>query len=64
MQSLFTPKTGTITETIRGIVDRVTYHNPDSGWSVLRVFPFNSPLGSTVIGKRVSEYDDKSAGYD
>lgn len=37
------PLTGTINETLRGIVDRVTYHNPDNGWSVLRVFPFNSP---------------------
>jgi exodeoxyribonuclease V alpha subunit len=43
MQFPFSPPTGTITETIRGIVDRVTYHNPDNGWSVLRVFPFNSP---------------------
>ena len=34
---------GTITESIRGIVDRVTYHNPDNGWSVLRVFPFDNP---------------------
>ncbi len=32
-----------IVETVRGIVDRVTYHNPDSGWSVLRVSPFNNP---------------------
>jgi exodeoxyribonuclease V alpha subunit len=32
-----------ITENLRGIVQRVTYHNPDSGWSVLRVTPFNSP---------------------
>ncbi len=36
-------QTNTITERIRGIVDRVTYHNPDSGWSVLRVSPFNDP---------------------
>ena len=36
-------KTNTITERIRGIVDRVTYHNPDNGWSVLRVLPFNNP---------------------
>ena len=34
---------GTIIESIRGIVDRVTYHNPDNGWSVLRVLPFNNP---------------------
>jgi len=32
-----------ITEKIRGIVQRVTYHNSESGWSVLRVAPFNSP---------------------
>lgn len=35
--------TSTITETIKGIVDRVTYHNPDNGWSVLRVSPFDNP---------------------
>ena len=34
---------GTITESISGIVDRVTYHNPDNGWSVLRVLPFDNP---------------------
>ena len=34
---------GTIAESIRGIVDRVTYHNPDNGWSVLRVLPFDNP---------------------
>ena len=32
-----------ITESISGIVDRVTYHNPDTGWSVLRITPFNNP---------------------
>ncbi len=32
-----------ITENLRGIVQRVTYHNADTGWSVLRVSPFNSP---------------------
>jgi exodeoxyribonuclease V alpha subunit len=37
------PLTGVITETLSGIVDRVTFHNPDTGWSVLRVSPFNSP---------------------
>ena len=36
-------QTGTVTETVRGIVDRVTYHNPDNGWSVLRVSPFDNP---------------------
>ena len=29
-------------ETLRGIVQRVTYHNSDSGWSVLRVSPYDS----------------------
>lgn len=43
MPSQSIPQTGAITETIRGIVDRVTYHNPDNGWSVLRVLPFNNP---------------------
>ena len=43
MRHLPDSQTSTITEAIRGIVDRVTYHNPDSGWSVLRVFPFNNP---------------------
>ena len=43
MQNPARTQTGVITETIRGIVDRVTYHNPDNGWSVLRVLPFNNP---------------------
>jgi len=43
MQNPIHRQTGTITESIRGIVDRVTYHNPDNGWSVLRVLPFNNP---------------------
>ncbi len=28
---------------MKGIVDRVTFHNPDNGWSILRVTPFNNP---------------------
>ena len=32
-----------IEEVVRGIVQRVTYHNAESGWSVLRVTPFDSP---------------------
>jgi len=31
-----------ITEVLTGIVHRITYHNQDNGWSVLRVIPFNS----------------------
>ncbi|MGB8717786.1 MAG: AAA family ATPase, partial [Desulfobacterales bacterium] len=33
---------GRVTEKIRGIVDRVTYHDPDTGWSVLRVLSFDN----------------------
>ena len=36
-------QTGVIEETVVGIVDRVTYHNADNGFSILRVFPFNNP---------------------
>lgn len=32
-----------IEESFTGIVNRVTYHNADNGWSVLRVQPFNAP---------------------
>ncbi len=32
-----------IAETLTGIVNRVTYHNPDNGWSVLRVQPLDRP---------------------
>lgn len=31
-----------VKEKIRGVVERVTYHNESNGWSVLRVSPFNS----------------------
>jgi len=37
------PRTGKITERLRGIVDRVTFHNADNGWSVLRVRPLADP---------------------
>jgi len=39
----------TIVETLNGIVSRVTYHNADNGWSVLRVEPFNSPLQQETV---------------
>mgnify|MGYP001550734118 CR=1 FL=1 len=39
----------TILETLTGIVQRVTYHNPDTGWSVLRVSPFNRPQGQEIV---------------
>ncbi|WYD81118.1 MAG: AAA family ATPase [Candidatus Electrothrix gigas] len=42
----FSP-TARLTEKIRGIVQRITYHNQDNGWSVLRVNPFDAH-GETV----------------
>ena len=39
----------TITETLTGIVNRVTYHNPAIGWSVLRVQPFQSPRQQETV---------------
>lgn len=38
----------TITEVLIGIVNRVTYHNSTTGWSVLRVQPFQSQQQETV----------------
>lgn len=36
---------------LSGIVERVTYHNAENGWSVLKVSPFNEPqkLATVVI---------------
>ncbi|WP_300463975.1 AAA family ATPase [Desulfobacula sp.] len=42
-------QTGVITEVLKGIVDRVTFHNPDNGWSILRVLPFNNPHGQETV---------------
>ena len=39
----------TITEVLTGIVNRVTYHNPTTGWSVLRVQPFQSPQQEETV---------------
>jgi len=36
-------QTGFIPEIIKGVVDRVTFHNPDNGWSILKVQPFDNP---------------------
>ncbi len=41
--------TGIINERLSGIVDRVTFHNPDNGWSVLRVNPFDNPLQQETV---------------
>lgn len=38
-----------IHEKVRGIVQRVTYHNPDTGWSVLKVSPFESPMNLETV---------------
>ena len=38
-----------IEEQVAGIVNRVTYHNEDTGWSVLRVNPFNSPESQVTV---------------
>jgi len=43
------PRTGTITERLRGIVDRVTFHNADNGWSVLRVRPLANPYQQETV---------------
>ncbi|MEH0019410.1 MAG: AAA family ATPase [Desulfobacter sp.] len=34
---------GYMPETLKGVVDRVTFHNPDNGWSILRVLPVDTP---------------------
>ena len=38
-----------IKEKVHGIVERVTYHNPENGWSVLRVSPFNNPASLETV---------------
>jgi exodeoxyribonuclease V alpha subunit len=43
MQKPLNSQTGVIEETVYGTVDRVTFHNPENGWSILRVLPFNNP---------------------
>ncbi len=48
---------GIIQETIKGIVDRVTFHNPDNGWSILRVTPFSNPhQQDTVIVHQIKVF--------
>ena len=42
-------RTGIINEILTGIVDRVTFHNPDNGWSILRLMPFNNPHGQETV---------------
>ncbi len=42
-------QTGVITEVLKGIVDRVTFHNPENGWSILRVMPFTHPQSQETV---------------
>ena len=49
MQQQSVSRTGVIAEILKGIVDRVTFHNPDNGWSILRVTPFNNPHGQETV---------------
>lgn len=49
MQPPIVKQTGVITERLKGIVDRVTFHNADNGWSVLRVLPFDHPLQQETV---------------
>jgi exodeoxyribonuclease V alpha subunit len=34
---------------LKGIVERITYHNPDNGWSVLRVQPFDQRQEAATV---------------
>jgi exodeoxyribonuclease V alpha subunit len=43
MQKPLSHRTGIIEETLSGIVDRVTFHNPENGWAILRLTSFNNP---------------------
>ncbi|MBF0471494.1 MAG: AAA family ATPase [Gammaproteobacteria bacterium] len=38
-----------ITESLTGIIQRVTFHSAESGWSVLRVQPFNAPESQETV---------------
>ncbi len=50
-------ETGVIHETLTGIVDRVTYHNPENGWSVLRVLSFdNRHQQETVVVHQIKVF--------
>jgi len=38
-----------IPETLKGVVDRITFHNPDNGWAVLKVLPFDAPNSRATV---------------
>ncbi|RJP93497.1 MAG: recombinase RecD [Desulfobacteraceae bacterium] len=57
MQKPSAIETGIIHETLTGIVDRVTYHNPENGWSVLQVLSFdNHHQHETVVVHQIKVY--------
>ncbi len=37
--------------TLEGVVERIVYSHPDTGWTVLRVSPAGSPAKLTVVGR-------------
>ncbi|OQX09738.1 MAG: recombinase RecD [Desulfobulbaceae bacterium A2] len=48
---------GVVEERLRGVVERVSFHNPDSGWSVLRLRPhgrYGEPC--TVVAHQVQVF--------
>ncbi len=49
MEPMQSHHTGVIQESLQGIVERVTFHNADSGWSILRVTPLGSPQGHETV---------------
>jgi exodeoxyribonuclease V alpha subunit len=36
-------------ETLSGVVERITYHNPENGWAVLQVNPFDARGGTATV---------------
>lgn len=57
MQQPSSTQTGVIQESLTAIVDRVTYHNPENGWSVLRVMPFGGGRQQeTVVVHQIKVY--------
>ncbi len=43
------PNSRHVEERIKGIVNRVTFHNPANGWSVLKVEPFGQPGSQETV---------------
>ena len=43
-------KKGDTNETLEGVVSRIVFHNPESGWTVLRLEPVGFSLPHTVVG--------------